>query len=68
MARVRRPGADVLLVKPLTFMNLSGRAVGELQRYYRVEPEALLAMVDDVNLASGGCGCGPAGRRGATTA
>lgn len=53
VARVRRPDRDVLLVKPLTFMNLSGRAVGDLQRFYKVDPEALLVIVDDVNLASG---------------
>lgn len=53
MARARRPGGDVLLVKPLTFMNLSGRAIGELQRYFRVDPEALLVIVDDVNLPAG---------------
>lgn len=53
VARVRRPGGDVLLAKPLTFMNLSGRAVGDLQRFYKVEPEALLVVTDDVNLVSG---------------
>ncbi|HXH06176.1 MAG TPA: aminoacyl-tRNA hydrolase [Vicinamibacterales bacterium] len=42
-----------LLVKPLTFMNLSGRAVGELARYYRIPPEAVLVVVDDVNLELG---------------
>lgn len=53
VARVRRPGGDVLLAKPLTFMNLSGRAVGDLQRFYKVDPEALLVVTDDVNLVSG---------------
>ncbi|MBP1606370.1 MAG: pth [Acidobacteria bacterium] len=52
-ARVRAGGIDVLLVKPLTYMNLSGRAVGALARYYRVEPEDVLAIVDDVNLPLG---------------
>ncbi len=53
VARVRRPERDVLLVKPLTFMNLSGRAVSDLQRFYKVEPEALLVILDDVSLPSG---------------
>lgn len=53
VARIRRAGGDVLLAKPLTFMNLSGRAVGDLQRFYKVEPEALLVIADDVNLPSG---------------
>ena len=51
--RVREPGFDALLVKPLTFMNLSGQAVGELARYYRVEAADVLVVVDDVNLPAG---------------
>jgi PTH1 family peptidyl-tRNA hydrolase len=47
------PDGGALLVKPLTFMNLSGRAVGELARYYRIPPEAVLVVVDDVNLELG---------------
>ncbi|HEY7789160.1 MAG TPA: aminoacyl-tRNA hydrolase [Vicinamibacterales bacterium] len=50
-ARVRQP--DVLLLKPLTFMNLSGQAVGETLRYYRVDPVDLLIVTDDVNLPMG---------------
>ena len=53
LARERGPGARVMLAKPLTFMNLSGGAVAALQRYYRVEPEALLVVADDVNLPVG---------------
>jgi PTH1 family peptidyl-tRNA hydrolase len=52
-ARWRRPDGDVLLVKPLTFMNLSGRAVAGLGRYYRVAPSDLLVVCDDVNLPLG---------------
>jgi PTH1 family peptidyl-tRNA hydrolase len=52
-ARAREPGFDVLLVKPLTYMNLSGQAVGELARYYRVDPADVLVVVDDVNLPAG---------------
>ena len=41
-ARWRRPDADVLFVKPLTYMNLSGRAIGELSRFYKVDlPDVL---------------------------
>lgn len=47
-------GAEpVWLVKPLTFMNLSGRAVGDLARYYRVEAPDLIVVVDDVALPTG---------------
>jgi PTH1 family peptidyl-tRNA hydrolase len=43
----------VLLVKPLTFMNLSGQAVGELARYFRIDPAAILVIVDEVALELG---------------
>lgn len=43
----------VLLAKPLTYMNRSGFAVGALLRYYRVEPEDLLVVTEDVNLPLG---------------
>ena len=53
-ARWRRPdGDDVLMVKPLTFMNLSGDAVAGLARYYRIETPDLLIVCDDVNLPLG---------------
>jgi len=52
IAKVR--GADeVLLAKPLTFMNASGEAVGALLRYYKIEIADLLVVVDDVQLPLG---------------
>ncbi len=42
-----------ILVKPLTFMNRSGLAVGTLQRYYRVALSDLLVVTEDVNLPLG---------------
>jgi PTH1 family peptidyl-tRNA hydrolase len=45
--------AGVLLAKPLTFMNLSGHAVGELLRYFKIDVSDLLVVVDDVNLELG---------------
>lgn len=53
IARLRRFGDGVLLVKPLTFMNLSGEAVAELRRYYRIELADVLVVADDVNLPLG---------------
>lgn len=53
VARARDLGEGALLAKPLTFMNLSGEAIAELARYYRIEPGALLVIVDDVNLPLG---------------
>ena len=45
--------ADVTLAKPLTFMNLSGAAVLGLAQFYKVAPEDLLVVVDDVNIELG---------------
>lgn len=53
MARERGPGAQVILAKPLTFMNLSGQAVGGLMRYYRIDLDDVLVVADDVNLPLG---------------
>jgi peptidyl-tRNA hydrolase, PTH1 family len=48
------PGAAPFwLVKPLTFMNLSGRAVGDFVRYYRFAPADTFVIVDDVNRPGG---------------
>ena len=46
-------GAEVILAKPLTFMNLSGRAVGALVRRYSLNPSDILVVCDDVNLPLG---------------
>jgi PTH1 family peptidyl-tRNA hydrolase len=53
MARLRDVDGGALLVKPLTFMNVSGDAVGALQRYFRVPVEDVLIVVDDVALPAG---------------
>lgn len=43
----------VALVKPLTFMNLSGEAVKEIARHYNVSPERILIITDDLDLPVG---------------
>ncbi len=53
IAKWRRPEDVVLLVKPLTFMNLSGQAVGELARYFKVDVADLFVIVDEVHLPLG---------------
>jgi PTH1 family peptidyl-tRNA hydrolase len=45
--------AQVLVAKPLTFMNLSGYAVGELLRYFKIGLPDLLVIVDEVQLELG---------------
>ena len=53
MCKWRRDGEIVLLVKPLTFMNLSGVAAGQLMRYFKIDVPDLLVICDDVNLPLG---------------
>ena len=53
MGKWRQDGDIVLLVKPLTFMNLSGVAVGQLLRYFKIDVADLLVICDDVNLPLG---------------
>jgi PTH1 family peptidyl-tRNA hydrolase len=52
-ARWRRADDVVLLVKPLTFMNVSGEAVGTLSRFYKVALADVLIVCDDVALDLG---------------
>ncbi|GHO42997.1 aminoacyl-tRNA hydrolase [Ktedonospora formicarum] len=42
-----------VLVKPLTFMNNSGEAVGELQRWYKLASEDILVIYDELDLPNG---------------
>ena len=46
-------GVKVLLMKPVTYMNLSGEAVGEAARFYKLPPERVLVISDDVSLPLG---------------
>ncbi|MEE0929275.1 MAG: aminoacyl-tRNA hydrolase [Acutalibacteraceae bacterium] len=43
----------VLLLKPQTYMNNSGAAVSEAARFYKIAPENILVMYDDISLAPG---------------
>ena len=43
----------VLLVKPLTYMNLSGDAVDEISSYYKIPCENIIIVVDDISLPAG---------------
>jgi len=48
------PGAEkVLLLKPLTYMNLSGRSVAEAARFFRIAPADILVLFDDLDLEVG---------------
>ena len=53
VARVALCGEDVLLVEPMTFMNLSGHAVAAAAGFFRVEPIDVLVVHDDADLPLG---------------
>ena len=46
-------GEKVLLIKPQTYMNLSGESVGEAARFYKVPADHVVVISDDVSLAAG---------------
>lgn len=43
----------LLLLKPQTFMNLSGRSVLQLSAYFHIPPQRIIVMFDDISLAPG---------------
>lgn len=53
VAEGRMAGRRVLLLKPATFMNRSGECVAAVMRYYRLSPEDLLVIHDDLDLELG---------------
>jgi PTH1 family peptidyl-tRNA hydrolase len=44
---------DILLIKPLTYMNRTGEVIGPFARYFKVQAEEILVVVDDVALPLG---------------
>lgn len=44
-------GEKVILLKPATFMNLSGQSVGEAMRFYKLDPAAVTVFHDELDLA-----------------
>ena len=46
-------GKDCLILKPLTFMNLSGESVGEAMRFHKLKPENIIVFHDDLDLQPG---------------
>jgi PTH1 family peptidyl-tRNA hydrolase len=48
-----KKGGEVLIAKPLTFMNLSGFAVSRLSQYFQIEPADMLVVVDEAALPLG---------------
>ena len=53
VARTAVNGQTLWLLKPQTFMNLSGRSVAGLARFYKIEPAAILVAHDELDIAAG---------------
>ncbi|HRP78708.1 MAG TPA: aminoacyl-tRNA hydrolase, partial [Aquamicrobium sp.] len=51
IAEGRIGGEKVLLIKPQTFMNLSGQSVGEAMRFHKLSPADLIVLYDELDLA-----------------
>lgn len=52
-ARGQLHGHEMLLLKPQTFMNVSGRAVGALTQFYKIAPAEILVVHDELDLPPG---------------
>lgn len=51
---IARAGAEkVILLKPLTYMNLSGESIGAVMRYYDIDTEDVIVVYDDLDLPQG---------------
>ncbi len=57
-------GAKLLLLKPQTFMNLSGRSVLQLSAYFHIPPEKIIVLFDDISLEPGRLRVRPDGSAG----
>ena len=53
VAETRDGDTRVILVKPTTYMNLSGQAVAPLAKYYKADPERIVAVHDEIDLPFG---------------
>ncbi len=49
----RIAGEKVMVIKPQTYMNLSGESVREFRDFYKLEPEEILVIYDDISLPTG---------------
>jgi peptidyl-tRNA hydrolase, PTH1 family len=68
LGKLQRPEGDLWLLLPQTYMNLSGKSVGALVRFYKIAPEEVLVVHDDLDFPPGAAklklGGGVAGHNG----
>ena len=53
VARVNRPEGPIWLLEPMTFMNLSGKSVAALARFFKITPNEILVAHDELDLMPG---------------
>jgi PTH1 family peptidyl-tRNA hydrolase len=53
VGKLSRPSGDLWLVLPQTYMNLSGKSVGPLARFYKLQPEEVLVVHDELDFPPG---------------
>lgn len=53
VARVNRPEGPIWLLEPMTYMNLSGKAVAALARFYKIAPNEVLVAHDELDIPPG---------------
>jgi PTH1 family peptidyl-tRNA hydrolase len=53
VARLAAPAGDIWLCEPQTYMNLSGRSVGGLARFYKIAPDEILVVHDELDFPPG---------------
>jgi len=51
--QVNYAGGKLLLLKPMTYMNLSGRSVLQLSAYFHIPPQRIIVLFDDISLEPG---------------
>ncbi len=68
LGEIAKPGGDLRLLKPTTYMNESGRSVAALARFYGIAPDKIVVVHDELDLAPGSVkmklGGGVAGHNG----
>src|SRR3954468_21724204 len=53
LGKLARPSGEIWLLQPQTYMNLSGKSVGPLARFYKILPEEVLVVHDELDFPPG---------------
>ncbi|MBC60910.1 MAG: aminoacyl-tRNA hydrolase [Zetaproteobacteria bacterium] len=53
LAKSKKLSEDIVLVKPMTYMNLSGSAVNKVASYFKIKPSNIIVFYDDIDMEKG---------------